>query len=231
MPLALLALPLFTAAQDAAGVPDAAPLPQVYSFNAETGRLAALVFESSQTGNSGRSHHHVVVATQWSGRLLWADGPDCAGEFRVDVAGLVADDPKERSAEDIGPPLTDVDQRKVNEHLREREQLFAVKFPSIEYRVKSCTASDDQHVTILGDFTLRGVSKEVAFRVSAEESDGTLSLSGEGSITHTAFGFEPYYALFGQRQNQDRMRLTIRVTGESVGPNASLTAPLIEAPR
>jgi hypothetical protein len=229
MPLALLAFSLFASAQDAPVLPEEAAGPEIYSFSSKTGRLATLVFESSETGNSGRSHHHVVVATAWSGRLLWADGRDCAGEFRVDVQGLLADDPKERKAEDLGPALAKSDQRKVNEHLRERDQLFAVKFPTIEYSVKSCTPSDDGHFTILGDFTLRGVTNEVAFRVLADESDGTLALTGEGSITHSAFGFEPYYALFGQRQNQNRMRIVIEVAGTAVGPNASLEAPLIEA--
>ncbi|HCH63479.1 MAG TPA: hypothetical protein DFR83_11785, partial [Deltaproteobacteria bacterium] len=81
--------------------------------------------------------------------------------------------------------------------------------------------------TIVGDFTLRGVTNEVAFRVSADESEDTLTLVGEGSITHTAFGFEPYYALFGQRRNQDRLKLRIQVTGTNVGNNASLSAPII----
>lgn len=228
MSIALLALALTASAQEASDA-DEPVGPLVYSFSHDTGRLAALVFESSATQNSGRSHHHVVVATAWSGRLLWAEGADCAGEFQVDVGGLVADDPAERKAEDLGAPLTELDQQRVNEHLRERDQLFAIKFPSITYDVKRCTDDGNGKHVIVGDFTLRGVTNEVAFRVAASEEAGTLRLEGEGSITHTAFGFEPYYALFGQRQNQDRLKLRIAVTGTSVGPNASLSAPIIEA--
>ena len=95
--------------------------------------------------------------------------------------------------------------------------------------MKSCTDEGGGKHLIVGDFTLRGVTNEVAFRVTASEDADTLRLEGEGSITHTAFGFEPYYALFGQRQNQDRMKLRIGVTGTSVGSNASLSAPIIEA--
>jgi polyisoprenoid-binding protein YceI len=230
MSAALLALSLSLFAQDdLEPLPEGPPPPEVYSFSHQNGRLAAMVFESAETENSGRSHHHVVVAGAWSGRLLWADGPDCAGEFQVAVGGLVADDPEERKAAQVGPRLTDQDQAKVNEHLRSRDQLFIERFPTIKYDVKSCTPEADGRYKIVGDFTLRGVTSPVAFRVSAEEKGGTLSLSGEGSITHTAFGFEPYYALFGQRQNQDRMLLTIQVKGDAVGPNASLNAPIIEA--
>ncbi|HCH66027.1 MAG TPA: hypothetical protein DFR83_24710, partial [Deltaproteobacteria bacterium] len=135
MSIALLVFSLAAAAQDAPAEEQEPEGPYVYTFSHQTGRLAALVFESSETNNSGRSHHHVVVATAWSGRLLWAEGADCAGEFRVDVGGLVADAPAERKAEELGPPLAERDQKRVNEHLREREQLFALKFPSIEYTV------------------------------------------------------------------------------------------------
>jgi polyisoprenoid-binding protein YceI len=208
--------------------PDAG-LPEVYTFGHQTGRLAALVFESSLTENSGRSHHHVVVATAWSGRLRWSDGMACKGEFKVPVGALLADDPAERKKDDVGPALAESDQKKVNEHLRARDQLYIEKFPVITYAVTQCTLKPDGHHVILGDLTLRGLTQRVALKVTAQESDGTLKLVGEGSINHTDFGFEPYYALFGQRQNQDRMRLTVDVEGMATGPRSSLAAPLIEA--
>ena len=231
MSMVLLALSLSAVAQDVAEdtLDPELEMPEVYSFSHNTGRLAALVFESAETENSGRSHHHVVVATAWSGRLQWAEGSECQGEFKVSVAGLVADAPEERKAEDLGEPLAELDQQRVNEHLRARDQLFADKFPEIRYIVRACQPGRDGRHVILGDFTLRGLTQRVAFQVKADEADGSLSLSGEGSITHTDFGFEPYYALFGQRQNQDRMRLTIDVEGAAVGPGSSLKAPLIEA--
>ena len=228
MSVALLALSLMASAQDTP--PDAtsegAPAPMVYSFGPTDGRLAALVFESTKTENSGRSHHHVVVAGEWSGRLRWAPGPECAGEFKVSVAGLVADAPEERKREDLGPPLAEADQKAVNQHLRARDQLFAERFPTIQYQVQDCSRSADGRHVIRGAFTLRGVAQPVAFRVQATETDAGLRLVGEGSITHSDFGFEPYYALFGQRQNQDRMRITLDVRGKPVGSDASTAAPI-----
>jgi len=205
--------------------------PQVYSFSSKSGRLAALVYEGSATENSGRSHHHVVVATTWSGRLRWDIEGECAGEFVVAVDGLSADDPSERTHEGFGEPLTDRDRTAVNQHLRERDQLFADRFPNIRYKVTACEADDTGHVVIRGDFKLRGITQPVAFRVKATETDGMLKLEGQGSITHTAFGFEPYYALFGQRQNQDRMQLVLSVEGKGLGSDAGLAAPLTEGPR
>jgi len=231
MSVALLALSLAAVAQDAPS-DDAEvelDLPEVYSFSHASGRLAALVFESTETENSGRSHHHVVVARSWSGRLRWGEGTECAGEFKVSVAGLDADAPAERKAEDFGAPLAELDRERVNTHMRARDQLFADKFPELRYEVTRCRAGKDDHQVIIGNFSLRGITQEVAFRVKANEADGTLHLVGEGSITHSDFGFEPYYALYGQRQNQDRMRLTIDVKGTAAGPDASLKAPLIEA--
>lgn len=231
----ILALSLLAAAQEG-GEPapegeseDVVDLPEVYSFNHQTGRLATYVFESAQTENSGRSHHHVVVASAWSGRLQWGEGTECQGEFRVSVAGLVADAPEDRKADDVGPALAELDQQRVNEHMRARDQLFADKFPEITYDVKMCKPGRDGKHVILGDFSLRGVTQRVAFQVDATVEGDQLQLVGDGSITHTDFGFEPYYALFGQRQNQDRMRIRIDVQGVAVGPGSSVKAPLIEA--
>lgn len=228
----LLAVMLTALAQDT--VPDviddateaAEAAPEVYSFSAESGRVAALVFESPDTEASGRSHHHVVVARSWSGRLRWAEGEQCAGEFKVDLGSLDADAPEERKAEGFDRPMVAQDRAAVNEHLRARDQLFIERFPTLTYTVASCDSDDDGRVVIKGALSLRGISKTVGFRVVATERDGSLELQGEGSITHTAFGFEPYYALFGQRQNQDRMTLKVAVQGTAVGPNASLAAPI-----
>ena len=226
---AIVALTVIATAQTPPEEAQAAP--QVYTFSASTGRLAALVYESSATESSGRSHHHVVLATRWSGRMRWDLEEGCAGEFVVQVSGLSADDPAEREREGFETRLADRDRKAVNEHLRHRDQLFADQFPTIKYNVTGCARDDSDHVVIQGDFTLRGITQPVALRVVATESADVLHLEGQGSITHTIFGFEPYYALFGQRQNQDRMQLVINVDGKSLGSDAGLKAPLMEGPR
>lgn len=228
-PATLALSALLTAQEPPAEAEQAAP--QVYTFSSQTGRLAALVYESSQTESSGRSHHHVVVATAWTGRMRWDPDGGCAGEFVVQVDGLSADDPEERKREGFEAKLADRDRQAVNTHLRERDQLFADQFPTIKYLVTDCTSDDSGHVVLQGAFSLRGMTQEVAFRITPSESGELLSLKGQGSITHTAFGFEPYYALFGQRQNQDRIQLVIDVTGKALGPDAGLKAPLMEGPR
>lgn len=226
---ALVALAVLWTGQE---VPDdAAPAPQVYTFSAKSGRLAALIYENSQTESSGRSHHHVVLATAWSGRMRWDLEGGCAGEFVVQVSGLSADEPAEREREGFKAPLAERDRVAVNSHLRHRDQLFADQFPTIKYLVTGCELDGSDHVVIQGNFSLRGITQPVAFRVLATESADALTLEGQGSITHTKFGFEPYYALFGQRQNQDRMQLVINVDGKPLGPDAGLKAPLMEGPR
>ena len=228
---ALVALAVLWTGQTPAEDEDAGPSPQVYTFSSKTGRLVALVYESSATESSGRSHHHVVLATTWSGRMRWDLAGGCAGEFVVQVSSLSADEPAERKREGFEAPLADRDRAAVNTHLRHRDQLFADQFPTIKYIVTGCQLDDSNHVVIQGDFTLRGMTQRVAFRVLATESSDALQLVGQGSITHTSFGFEPYYALFGQRQNQDRMQLVIDVNGKPLGPDAGLKAPLMEGPR
>jgi len=227
--LTALSLPVFAQPAEVEADGPVEDLPEVYSFSHKTGQLAAFVFESADTENSGRSHHHVVVATRWSGRMQWGDGAQCQGEFKVAVSGLSADDPVVRKAEAVGDALSEQDRTKVNAHMRSRDQLFADRFPEISYVVKGCQPGRGGGRVIVGDFSLRGITREVAFLVDAEDTDGQLHLKGEGSITHTAFGFEPYYALFGQRQNQDRMQIRLDVRGVAVGAGASVRAPLIEA--
>lgn len=228
---ALIALAAMWSAQAPSADDVVEAVPQVYSFSSKSGRLAALVYEGTSTENSGRSHHHVVVAGTWSGRLRWDLDGGCAGEFVVPVDGLTADAPEERVREGFAKPLTDRDRVAVNEHLRERDQLFADRFPNVRYEVTACETEESGHVVIRGEFKLRGITQPVAFRVTATEADGMLTLEGQGSITHTDFGFEPYYALFGQRQNQDRMQLVIDVEGKALGGDAGLAAPLTEGPR
>jgi polyisoprenoid-binding protein YceI len=73
-----------------------------------------------------------------------------------------------------------------DDHLRTADFFDAGKFPTITFKTKSVERKDDQ-ITLLADFTMRGVTKEIRLPVKIngpiKDQEGTTRIGLEGRIT------------------------------------------------
>ncbi len=76
---------------------------------------------------------------------------------------------------------TGVDKR--DQHLRSEEFFYAEKFPQITFKSKSFTKTGDNEYKLVGDFTMRGVTKEITLDVIYK---GTI----KGPWGNTRAGFQ-----------------------------------------
>ena len=188
--------------------------PVRFRLKPEASRLEALLFEDPATHNSGRSHDHVVVATGWSGELVWDASGVCSGRVVIPVSGLLADREEDRKRAGIEGVLSDADRTLVNLHMAAREQLDAAAFPEIVYTVDGCVSKGEGHWVIIGKMSLHGVVSPVPVALTGTFGPEGLAVSGRASFAQSRFGVTPYFALFGQRRNQDTVQLNLELKGE-----------------
>lgn len=91
------------------------------------------------------------------------------GEFKL--SGTVLTDPKEfanSSVEAIIDAST-IDTREAarDKHLRSADFFDVEKYPSLEFRSKKIVGSPEEGFSLLGDLTIHGVTREVAFDVES----------------------------------------------------------------
>ncbi len=200
------------------GMP-AVAAPVRWQLDPAASRIYAQVEPDARTLDNPRSHRHVVRAHEWTGHLTLAEGGRCAGEVTVPVARLHIDDPEDRSALGVEGELNRWDKADVLTHMLDAEQLDAVGFPTMDFKVDRCTAlrpADDPEGpvdgwTVEGRITIHGVTQPLKIDLKGDISDTALALSGTVYLRQTSFGIEPYFALFGQRRNRDAVKLDLRL--------------------
>ena len=127
------------------------------------------------------------------------------GEFDK-VSGSVSFDPANPSASSVTASIdtstisTRDEQR--DGHLKSADFLDVEKFPSIDFKSKSVTASTSDSFTVLGDLTIRGVTKEVSLKVEeltgeAKDPWGNMrrGATAKAKINRKDFGMEFNVAL------------------------------------
>ena len=95
------------------------------------------------------------------------------GRF-ADVSGTVTSDDGDRAKGrvdvTIGTASIDTREAQRDAHLRSADFFDAETFPAMTFRSTRIEASTGDHFTLVGDLTIRGVSKEVALDVTSEGS-------------------------------------------------------------
>lgn len=101
---------------------------------------------------------------------------------------LDADNPAASSAQ-LTIQVASVDTRNAqrDEHLRTNEFFDVARFPQITYRSRSVTQLDDDHFEVIGDLTIKDVTKTIAVQWEltgvAVDPYGSLRVGFEGSAT------------------------------------------------
>jgi polyisoprenoid-binding protein YceI len=87
------------------------------------------------------------------------------------------------------------DHQKRDDHLRSADFFDATTFPTMTYKMKNYTKSGD-HYTVIGDFTLLGVTKELTlvgtFNGMAQDPWGNMraGFTAEGTLNRKDFGMK-----------------------------------------
>ena len=187
---------------------------------AETYRLlepqSFLFVETKPSGVlSKAAHPHVVRATKWTGTVSYdASAPDkCEIKIEIPVEGLVVDEPAMRKRLRYEKPIAEGDRKRVDEAMRDEDQLSASKFPKITFASTSCKKVSEGKIEVSGAIEIRGVKKEVTVPMEVQIANGKLKAMGKFQLTHKDFGFEPYSAALGTIKNDDSLVFNVRAIG------------------
>ena len=163
---------------------------------------------------SGLAHPHLVRAMQFSGKLSLDpdDLSTCALTLEIPVSGLRVDHPEDRKRAGMdGGPDAD-DQKTIDEHLRDEDQLDAKTHPTIRFVSERCRKDG----VVEGTLTIRGKGKKIIVPMKIESSEAKVVAKGELQLQHADFGFEPYAAALGTIGNGEALRFTIELVAERV---------------
>jgi polyisoprenoid-binding protein YceI len=100
-----------------------------------------------------------------------------------DVAGTIMLDPRDPSTASVDVTIaaasidTGVDAR--DAHLRSADFFDAEQYPTLTYRSRRVESVDDGVLRVVGDLTIRGVTREVSLRA---ESSGLVALPDGGQL-------------------------------------------------
>ena len=92
-----------------------------------------------------------------------------------------------------------------------KTSLHAAAHPDIGFVGQRCEHLRDGRLRVQGELTVRGVSQPLQLPMTVDQRQGVLTARGEFTLTHAAFGFEPYSAAFGALANDDWLRFTVEI--------------------
>ena len=175
-----------------------------------------LVVKLWKTGaGASLAHDHVVRATKFSGSVSLDESgtPESLSlEVLVDVAGLIPDQPEDRKKYHLpNKPVPEDDRKKVQKTMLSDEQLDAVKFPTIGFKVSRVYREESGALQCLGKLTLHGVTRELLFPIAVKV--GERQLEGDASVRFKTsdFGIEPFSTALGLIRNKDDVELVVHL--------------------
>ena len=129
-------------------------------------------------GKKVTGQHNGTVNVK-SGNIELAGGTIKAGTIVVDMASLVDTD------------MSGEGKAKLEGHLKSDDFFGSAKFPEATFKFKSATAINKHQFDVVGDLTIKGITKEVkANAIVVPNGDKDLNVSGSISIDRTQYGIK-----------------------------------------
>jgi polyisoprenoid-binding protein YceI len=175
-----------------------------YALDSKASQIAIHVGKSGLFGFAG--HEHEVVAGSFHGKVVV--DPDQIGrstvEISIDAASL--------RVTGQGEPAKDVTE--VQAAMVGPECLDVRRFPTIRFVSKSVTAgpAGARDLTIRGELTLHGVTREIAIPARLELSADSLTATGATTLRQKDFGITPI-SKAGVVNVKDELALRWRLVG------------------
>jgi polyisoprenoid-binding protein YceI len=126
------------------------------------------------------------------------------GRFKKFTVDLALDEQNpENSSIDVTADAASIDtgQEMRDNHLRSPDFLDVANFPTITFKSKKVERQGEEHARVIGDLTIRGVTKEVAFDATFEgevkdmQGKRRAAFSAKSSISRKDFGLNWNVAL------------------------------------
>ena len=95
---------------------------------------------------------------------------------------------------------------KLTDHLKSPDFFDVRQFPNATFKSTSITADSEGEVSIRGDLTLLGVTKEIGFLAKVDTADGGVTLTSSFEIDRTEFGMD-----FGPDKVEKVVKMTVVV--------------------
>ncbi len=190
-----------------------AALPEPIHYGIEDSRLAVEVRPAPGL-ESPISRAVAVLARNPVGEFTWdpADPEACALTVRVPVADLEVDPLDLRKELGLDGETPAALRASIRTEMLGREQLHAERFEEIRFEARECSGEGDR-VTVRGELTMRGHTVALAMPATFSRTDADFALEGRVAVRATDLGFQPWSAMFGAIENDDRMTLHVRLAG------------------
>lgn len=109
------------------------------------------------------------------------------------------------------------DAPKVEEAMHGPEVLDASRFPDIRFvskKVQGQGSGGSYDLTIVGDLSLHGLTRELTVPVKVTLEGRTLTATGQATLRHDQFGMKPVSAGGGTVKVANEIRLDFRIVAE-----------------
>ena len=202
-PFALLAASLLWASTALAA-------PQNLEVQSDGSFVYALVYKAGVA--SAVAHDHVVHAPKLTGEAVY-DAESVAGSsinVTADVMGIVTDSDELRKIVGLNTFLSDNQREEILGHIRAKYQLYADEYTTIKFESTSVGGTKDE-LEVTGNFTLRGVSKQITVPLTITQEGEGLIARGKFQILQSDFGYSPFSALFGALKVKDQVDIFLKV--------------------
>lgn len=209
------------AQQPSSAGPSAAPVadagvaapagPRTFVINAGKSQLVIQVFKDGAA--AALAHDHTVHATELAGEIVADQATPSASKVNItaQTKSLINDDPQVRKQFGLDPAMPEKDRISVNESMKGEDQLHVSKYPTITFSSTSVETSADGKITLVGDFTLRGVTKKLKLPIRVKVVGDTVVGDGKVRFKQSDWGMEPYSAFLGAVRNKDEVVLNVHL--------------------
>lgn len=192
--------------------------PVTYRIDPERSEVVAITRPAGL--GAGLSHHHVLEAKGLEGQIVHdpAAPEKSSIEISAPTAKLVNDDPAAVARHGHKPALSEEDRKKVAHSIQEPDQLNGAAFPKLSFKSTAVRVVGNGKLELVGQLSVRGVSREVKLPISVTSADGALRGEGKLEITHTQFGFKPVSMLLGAIANANEVEIRVKLVATPSTP-------------
>lgn len=217
--VALFALPGARAHAQAAPAapPPAAPVgpvgPRTFVLEPKKSQLVIQVFKDGAA--AAFAHDHTVQATEFAGEISADPASPASAKVSVTVQSksLLSDDPQTRKQFGLDPTVPEKDRLSINDSMKGESQLDVAKYPTIAFSSTTVEVSADGKITLVGDFTLRGVTKKLKLPIQVKIEGDTIVGDGKVRFKQSDWGMTPYSSFLGAVKNKDELVLNVHLVG------------------
>jgi polyisoprenoid-binding protein YceI len=181
--------------------------PRVFTFDASASEINVILMQEGLI--SRRYPTHRVMAKSFSGKI----------ELPKDETKMTATmEAEAKTMTNMDTAMGEFERKEFHAVLR-NTVLEADKFPTIKFATVSLSelkkVGDQRSFTLNGDLTLHGVTKRMAFPVTATINETELRATGGAKLKQSDFGMKPFEKGLGLIKIGDEMKVTFTVVAKA----------------